>query len=157
MYSDVYNTTINVNGNRMFSSSFYPGYSCGCCGRGMFGMNSCFGFGYGGMEAGIGMGLGFAAGMALVPALPNIFKGIGKGLSWFGSKVIAPAATFAWNSVLKPAAQFTWNKLLKPAGKAVWSGIKWTGNTIAKGAKAVAKGVSNLWNKIFHKKSKVKA
>ena len=137
MYSDVYNTTINFNGETMFSSSYTP---CFCrCGRGF--INSCFNFGYGGFGNALGIGLGYAAGMALVPALPAIFKGIGNGLKWLGTDVIIPSATFMWNSVLKPA------------GNAVWSGMKWVGNTVAKGAKAVAKGVSNLWNKVFHKKS----
>ena len=123
MGSDVYNTTVNVNGNTMFSSTFYPGYCC--CGNRMY-MNSCFGFGYGGIGSGLGFGLGYAAGISLVPLMPTIIKGIDNGLSWFGTKVIAPAA------------------------KGVWSGIKWTGKT-------VAKGVSNLWNNIFHKKSKTTA
>lgn len=137
MYSDVYNTTINFNGKTMFSSSYSP---CFCrCGGGF--MNSCFSFGYGGFGNGLGIGLGYAAGMALVPALPAIFKGIGNGLKWFGTNVIAPAACFAWNSVLKPT------------GKAIGKAAVWVGNTVAKGAKAVAKGVSNLWNKVFHKKS----
>ena len=110
MYSDVYNTTVNVNGKTMFSSTYYPGYCC--CGPGMF-MNSCFGFGFGGIEAGLGFGLGCAAGASLVPLMPTILNG-------------------------------------------VWSGMKWVGKTVAKGACAVARGVSNLWNSIFHKKSKTK-
>jgi len=139
MFGDIYNTTVNVNGKTMYSRSFSPG-GC-CCGGGMY-MNSCFGFGYGGFGSGLGIGIGYAAGMALIPMMPAIFKGIGSGLSWFGSKVIAPAASFAWNNIFKPA------------GKGIWSGMKWVGNTVAKGATAVAKGVSNLWNKIFHKKAK---
>ena len=127
---DVYNTTINVNGKNVFSSRYTP-----CCCSSMYTMNSCFGFGYGCFGAGLGAGVGFAAGMALAPALPNIFKGIGKAVGWVGSKVIAPVATFAWNNVLKPV------------GKAAWNGIKWVGNT-------VAKGVSSLWKGIFGKKSK---
>lgn len=77
MYSDVYNTTVNVNGNTMYSSTFYPGYCC--CGPGMY-MGSCFGFGFGGIEAGLGFGLGCAAGASLVPLMPTIVKGIGKGI-----------------------------------------------------------------------------
>ena len=138
-FGDVYNTTVNVNGNTVFRSRF----STCCCGP-MFPppMMSCFGFGYGGFgfggfgcygsrafEAGLGAGVGFAAGTALIPALPSIFKGIGSGLSWIGKKVIAPAATF------------TWNKVLKPVGKAIWSGIK-----------SVGKGIGSL----FHKKNKTK-
>lgn len=146
MIADVYNTTVNFDGKTMFSSSYTP-FGC-CCGGGMYTMNSCFGFGFngiggfGGLGGGLGFGLGYAAGMALLT--PQVLKSIGSGLSWFGTKVIAPAATFMWNSVLKPA------------GIGIWNGMKWVGNTVAKGAKAVAKGVSNLWNNIFHKKSKTK-
>ena len=138
MVGDIYNTTINVNGNRVFSSTFRPGNCCCYRGGGMFMANSCFGFGYGGFGTGIGMGLGYAAGMSLAPALPSIFKGIGSAFKWVGTKVIAPAATFAWN------------KGIKPVGKAIWNGVKWLGNT-------VSKGISKLWNGIFHKKSKSKA
>ena len=97
MVADVYNTTVNINGNRVFSSSYSLGDCC-CCG-GMYSMNSCFGFGYGGFTNGLGMGLGFGAGMALVPVMPAIFKGIGNGLSWLGRKVIAPAATAVWKGI----------------------------------------------------------
>ena len=123
MVSDVYNTTVNVNGNTMFSSTYYPGYCC--CGSGMY-MNSCFGYGFGGIGSGLGFGLGYAAGLSLTPLMPTIINGAWSGIKWFGSSVIAPAA------------------------KGVWSGIKWVGNT-------VAKGVKNLWNNIFHKKSKTKS
>ena len=136
MYSDIYNTTVNVNGNRVFSSTYTPGYGCGCCRGGMFGMNSCFGFGFYNPVPFFAMGTGFMAGIALAPELPSIFKGIGKGLAWFGTRIIAPAAVGAW--------------------KGVSSAASWIGNGIAKGASAVANGVSNIWNKIFHKKSKVK-
>ena len=136
MYSDIYNTTININGNQVFSSSYAPRFGCGCCRGGMFGMNSCFGFGYYNPAPFFAMGLGFMAGAALAPALPSIFKGIGSGFAWFGSKVIAPAAVGAWKGISAAAS--------------------WIGKGIAKGACATAKGVSNLWNKIFHKKSKVK-
>ena len=134
MYGDVYNTTINVNGSRMFSSTFLPGYGCGCCGGGMFGMSSCFGFGFYNPAPFLAMGAGFAMGSALAPALPSIFKGIGQGFAWFGSKVIAPAAKGAWKGISSAAC--------------------WVGKGIAKGASAVAKGAKNLWNKIFHKKPK---
>lgn len=99
MYSDVYNTTVNVDGKTVYSRTFYPG-AC-CCGGGMF-MNSCFGFGY----SGVGFGIGFAAGRALTPVLPNIFNGICSGVCWVG--------------------------------------------------KTIGKGVSGLWNSIFHKKTKTK-
>ena len=122
MVSDVYNTTVNVNGSTVYSGTYSLG---NCCCRNMGYINSCFGFGYGGFGNGLGFGLGFGIGAGLTPLLPTIFKGIGNGLSWFGTKVIVPAA------------------------KGVWSGMKWVGNT-------VAKGVKNLWNNIFHKKSKTK-
>ena len=134
MFGDVYNTTVNVNGSKVFSRTYYPGYSCGCCNGGMFGMNSCFGFGFNNPLPFFAMGIGFAAGYALMPALPGIFKGIGQGLSWFGSKVIAPAAVGAW--------------------KGISSAASWVGKGVAKGASAVAKGVKDLWNKIFNKKAK---
>ncbi len=129
MFCDVYNTTVNINGNKVFSSSYSMG---NCCCSGMYNMNSCFGFGYGGFGCGLGMGLGFAAGMTLVLVMPNIIKGIGKGFTWLGTKVIAPAATFVWNKAIKPAWNFSKEKVFKPIGK----------------------GVSNLWKKVFHKKSK---
>ena len=105
------------------------------------------------MGAGIGFGMGMAAGVALIPALPSIFKGIGQGFAWLGTKVIAPAATFAWNNILKPV------------GIAIGKAGAWVGKGIAKGATAVAKGiakvattvangVASVWNSIFHKKSK---
>ncbi len=141
MVADVYNTTVNVNGNTMFSSTYSP-CVCNC------GMGSCFGYGFGGympmfgfggnFMSGLGFGTGYAAGLSLTPMMPTIFKGIGQAFSWLGTKVIAPAASFAWNNVLKPV------------GNAVWSGIKWVGNTVAKGAKAVGKAIGSL----FHKKSK---
>lgn len=162
-FGDVYNTTVNVNGSTVFRSR----YSTDCCCYGsMYSspMMSCFGYGFGGMgfggfgwyspcsfSAGLGAGVGYAAGAALVPALPNIFKGIGQGLSWIGTKVIAPAATFAWNNVLKPVGNAVWSGI-KWAGNGIWQGLKWIGNGIAKGAKAVGKGISSL----FHKKNKTK-
>ena len=128
MVGDVYNTTVNVNGETMFSSSYSP---CFCrCGGGMYMMNSCFGFGFGSFGSGLGFGVGYAAGMALPSAMPAIFKGIGTAATW------------------------TWNNVLKPVGNAIGSAAVWVGKTVAKGAKAVAKGVSNVWNSIFHKKSK---
>ena len=129
MLADVYNTTVNFDGKTMFSSSYSP---CFCrCGGGF--INSCFNFGFGGFGGGLGVGLGYVAGMALFPALPAIFRGKGHGLSWLGTTVLAPA------------------------GRAIGKAAVWVSKTAAKGAKAVAKGVSNLWNNIFHKKSKAKA
>ena len=104
----------------------------------------CFGFGYAPMCGnsfgfGAGLGLGYAAGATLVPAMPTIFSGIGKGCSWL------------WNNALKPAfkgigtaASFVWNKGIKPAAVGVWNGIKAAGSWIGN-------GVKNIWNKIFHR------
>ena len=132
MFGDVYNTTVNCNGTTMYSSTFYPGRCC--CN--MYNMNSCFGFGFGGMNT-IGVGLGFAAGMALMPMMPAIFRGIGKGVSWLAPKI--------WSGI-------SW------LGSNIGKGAAWLGKNIAKGAawvgKTIGKGVSNLWNKIFHKKPK---
>ncbi len=77
MYGDVYNTTVNVNGNTLFSRTLYPGRCC--CGGGMY-MNSCFGPGYGGFGNGLGIGLGFAAGMAAIPMMPAIVNGVWSGM-----------------------------------------------------------------------------
>ena len=144
MVADIYNTTINVNGKRVFSSTYSP---CGCCcgGFGMYPMNSCFGFGYGGFGYGLGLGAGYAAGMSLAPVLPNIFSAIGKGFSWLGTKVIAPAAVGAWKGISTAAC---W------VGKGIAKGATAVAKGIAKGATAIATGISNLWKKIFHKKSK---
>ncbi len=98
---DVYNTSVYVNGNRVYSSSYYPGKCC-CNSLGYNG--SFFGYGFCNMESMVAMNLGFMAGYSLMPFMPSIIEGIGKG--------------------------------------------------IAKGACAIAKGVSNLWNKVFHKKAK---
>ena len=89
------------------------------------------------------MGLGFMAGTALAPALPDIFKGIGKGFAWLGSKVIAPAAVGAWKGI-SSAASWVYRKGIKPA----WD------YTNEKVFKPIGKGVKKLWNNIFHKKSK---
>ena len=106
MIGDIYSTTVNINGSRVFSSRISVG-NC-CCGGYM---NSCFGFGFGNFQSGLGMGLGYGLGLGLVPMMPAIVKGVGSGLCW-------------------------------------------TGKTIAKGASAVCKGVSKVWNNIFHKKNK---
>jgi len=82
-----------------------------------------------------------AAGMMLAPALPAVFKGIGKACSWVWNKAISPVF-----KLVGKAASFVWNKALVPAGKAVWNGVK-------SAAKWIGNGVKNLWNKIFHKKS----
>ena len=147
MFGDVYNTTVNYNGQTMYSSTFYPGRCC--CGG--YNMNSCFGFGFGGMGNGIGTGLGFALGMAAIPVLPALFKGIGKAVSWVAPKIWS-GISWLGSNIGKGAAWL---------GKNIGKGAAWLGKNIAKGAawvgKTVAKGVSSLWNKIFHKKSKTKS
>ena len=105
MFGDVYNTTVNVNGSKVFSRTYYPGYDCGCCNGGMFGMNSCFGFGFNNPLPFFAMGIGFAAGYALMPALPGIFKGIGQGFSWVckgvakGASAVAKGVKNLWNKI----------------------------------------------------------
>lgn len=84
-FGTLYNTTININGHSIRSSynSLDP---CSGFGFGSF-SPGCFGFGFGcnggrnSFMTGAGIGLGLAAGMTLLPALPAIFKGIGKGCS----------------------------------------------------------------------------
>lgn len=143
MFGTLYNTNININGSTVYRSS-YNSLGCGC-GFGGF-SPGCFGFGYcnpyDSFSAGAGIGLGFAAGMMLMPAIPAIFKGIGKGASFLWNKAIAPAGKFVWNSALKPAGKgigkacsFVWNKGIKPAAQ-------WVG-----------RGIKNAWNWIFGKKN----
>lgn len=129
---DTYSTTINVNGDTIYSSKYTLG---GCCCRNMYTMNSCFGFGYPSISCGIGFGVGMMAGMALLPAMPAIFRGIGKGLSWLGTNFFAPV------------------------GRKIAEGAVWAGKKIGKGASWVAQktGIKKLWNKIFNKKSKAEA
>lgn len=135
-FGTISNTFINSNGHSVafHYNSLSP---FGCC-RGFGGFTpGCFGFGFNPMcgnpyAFSAGAGLGFAAGVALTPLLPSVFKGIGQGCSWL------------------------WNKAIVPAAKGVWEGVKWVGNGIAKGAKWVWNGVKNLWNNIFHKDSKAK-
>lgn len=78
MDSDVYNTTVNYGGKTVYSSSYTPLY-CGC-GCGMYSVNSCFGFGFGGLGGTLGMGLGYTLGTALTPMMPSIFRGVAKGI-----------------------------------------------------------------------------
>ena len=106
------NTTIIMHNTNLNSA---------CCGFPSFEMMStsfspgCFGYGFSGggnmFEMGAGIGLGYAAGMALVPALPDVFKGIGNACSW------------------------VWNNALVPAGKVVFNGIKSAVNWVGKGIK----------------------
>jgi len=90
-FGTICNTTINANGHSVsfYSNSLSP---FGCCNS--FGNFSpgCFGYGFNSMCGksfmyGAGAGLGFAAGMALIPALPAIFKGIGQGATWLWNGV----------------------------------------------------------------------
>ena len=142
MYGDVYNTTVNVNGVNMYSARYYPG-NC-CCGFSYPGI-SCFGFGFSNPANYIGVAAGCAIGAAAVPFIPAIFKGIAKGIGWLGKSVIAPAATAVWKGI-------SWfgKSVIAPAATAAWKGICSAGE-------AIGKGVSNLWNKIFHKKKNAKA
>lgn len=145
MFGTIYNTNININGSHVFSSSYNSLGYCGGFGLGNF-SPGCFGYGFGctgnnPFMYGAGAGLGFAAGMMLMPAVPAIFKGIGKGCSFLWNKAIAPVGKFAWNNVIKPAGKaigkgcaFVWNKAIVPAAK-------WVGN-----------GIKNAWNWIFGKK-----
>lgn len=125
---------------------------------------------------------GAACGYAAAPLIPGMFKAIGQGIGWFASKVIAPAATFVWNSaikpvgkfmwndvikpvgsfmwnnVIKPVGNFAWNSVLKPAGSFLWnSAIKPAGKFLGKVGSSIGKGVSKLWHSIFHKKSKTES
>lgn len=150
-FGTLYNTTINFNGHSIRSSynSLSP---FGCCSFNSF-SPGCFGYGFGcgggnSFMTGAGIGLGFAAGMAVLPALPAIFKGIGKGCSWLWNNTIAPIGKGIGN-----CCNWLWNKAIAPAGKGIanvavgaWNGIKAVGNWIGKGCK-------NLWNKMFHRKS----
>ena len=103
----------------------------------------CFGYGFTSgsnmFEMGAGIGLGYAAGMALVPALPAVFKGIGSACSWVWNKAIAPAG-----KAVGKACSWVWNKALVPAGKAVFNGVKSAVNWIGK-------GIKNAWNWITGK------
>ena len=89
---------------------------CRPCGFGAF-SPGCFGYGFGcvsnPMAVGAGIGLGFAAGMTLLPALPAVFKGIGKGCAWLWNKAIVPAAKWVGNGVKN-----LWNKIFHKKPKA---------------------------------------
>ena len=84
-------TTVTVNGKTVYSSRRHH-----CC-RNMYGMNSCFGLGFGGFGCGgFGFGcmpfspeavIGFGIGTAVAPLLPTIFKGIGKGIVAIGKGI----------------------------------------------------------------------
>lgn len=151
-FGTITNTTINADGCSVtfHSNSLSPWGSCNSFGSFSPG---CFGYGFPScgnpMMFGAGAGLGFAAGMALAPALPKVFKGIGSACSWVWNNAITPAFNF-----IGKGCSFMWNKAIVPAAKGVWSGIKWVGNGIASAAKWVGNGVKNLWNSIFHKGSK---
>ncbi len=156
-------TNIFINGNCMYSS-----------GRmGHMYMNSCF---FPPFPPTPGAMLGYSFGYSYGAAALGM---IGKGLAWLGKSVIAPAATFVWNKALKPACNFMWNSVFKPVGNFMWNSVlkpvgNFMWNSVLKPAgnfmwnsvikpvgkffgnigTKIGKGVSSLWNKIFHKKSK---
>ena len=139
-FSTVSNTIININGKSRY------GFGCNSFGIGGF-SPSCFGYGFNTCSGnpfmfGAGVGLGCAVGMAALPVLPSIFKGIGKGCSWLWNKAIVPAF-----KGIGQGCSWLWNKAIKPAGVAIGKGI-------ASAAKWVGNGIKNVWNSIFHKKSK---
>ena len=101
------NTNVFINGHRIMPSccnswGFDGIGSCGTFGgfpMGGFSMGGftpgCFGFGYSSpccnsFEFGAGAGLGLAAGMVLIPAMPKIIGGIGKGIKNLWQKVFPP-------------------------------------------------------------------
>ena len=147
-FGTISNTFINCNGRSVnFHYNSLSPFGC-CGGLGSF-SPGCFGFGFAPACGnpymfGAGAGVGFAAGMALTPLIPGIFKGIGKGCSWLWNNAITPV----FKGIGK-GCSWLWNKAIVPAAKGIWSGIKWVGNGIAKGAKWVWNGIKNLWNKIF--------
>jgi len=150
MFGSISITTINADGRSVTLRS-YSSNPWGCCGGlGSF-TPGCFGFGFnpvcsGGnpFMFGAGFGLGTAAGMALMPALPGIFKGIGKGCAWLWNNALSPAF-----KCIGKSCSWLWNKAIVPAAKGVWTGVKAVGKGIVNAAKWVGKGIKNL----FHKKS----
>ena len=70
----------------------------------------CFGYGFGcsanAFKVGAGIGLGYAAGMTLIPLVPAVIKGIGKGCSWLWNKAIVPAAKWIGHGIKN-----LWNKI----------------------------------------------
>ncbi len=126
---DTINTTININGKTAYQNSYRLG---GCCCNNSYSM-SCFGYGFPDMGAAIGFGMGMAAVAIGVPLLPKFFN-------WMGTKAL-------------PAV---WNGFIKPIGIGIGEAAAWVGKGIAKGVAGAAKGIKNLWNSIFHKKSKSK-
>lgn len=159
-FGTITNTTINADGHSVsFSTNSLSPMGCcnsignftpGCFGYGFSPMcGNSFGFGLGGnnFSYGVGTGLGFAAGMALVPALPKVFDAIGAGASWAWNKAILPAG-----KAIGKAATWAWNKAIVPAAKGVWSGIKAVGKGIASAASWVGNGIKNAWNWIWGKK-----
>lgn len=158
-FGTITNTTINANGHSVnFSTnSLSPWGSCnsfgsfspGCFGYGFSPMcGNSFGFGsMGGFSNGVEIGVGFAAGMALIPALPKVFDAIGSGVSWAWNKAIVPAG-----KAIGKAANWTWNNAIVPAANGVWNGIKAVGKGIASAVTWVGNGIKNLWNGIFGKK-----
>ena len=155
-FGTITNTTINSNGHSMsFSTNSLSPFGCctgfgnftpGCFGYGFSPMNN-FGVGSNSFNYGLGTGVGFAAGMALIPAMPKIFSAIGDGCSFLWNKAFVPAG-----KAIGKAATWTWNKAIVPAAKGVWSGMKAVGKGIASAATWVGNGIKNAWNGIFGKK-----
>ena len=159
-FGTITNTTINADGHSVsFSTNSLSPMGCcnsigsfspGCFGYG-FGptCGNSFGFGIGGnsFNYGVGTGLGFAAGMALVPALPKVFGAIGSACSFVWNKAISPAFKFVGKGL-----SFAWNKAIVPAAQGVWSGIKAVGKGIASAASWVGNVIKNAWNWIWGKK-----
>ena len=169
-------TNIFINGNCMHSpfsmgnmymnSCFFPplmphpaavaGFACGACAPDLFGMIGK-GFAWLGKSV-IAPAASFVWNKALKPVGNFMWNSVLKPVGNFmWNSVLKPVGNFAWNSVLKPVGNFMWNSVLKPAGNFMWNSvIKPTGKFFGKVGSAIGKGVSSLWNKIFHKKSKTK-
>ena len=109
MYFGVSSCNIFINGPR-----FCRPYGIGCFRPFSPG---CFGYGFGCVSnpiaVGAGIGLGYAAGMTLLPLVPSIFKGIGKGCAWLWNKAIAPAGRWIGNGIKN-----LWNKIFHKEPKA---------------------------------------
>lgn len=117
-FGTICNTTVNINGRCAGFSHYNSLAPFGCVGFGGF-SPGCFGFGFAPtcsanpFALGAGIGVGFAAGMALVPLVPSIFRGIGKGCTWLWNKAIKPAGQWIGNGVKN-----LWNKMFHKKDKA---------------------------------------
>ncbi len=131
--ADTISTTINFNGDTVYKNTYTLG---GCCCRNNY-INSCFT-----AFPSTGCMLGMAVGMAAIPFMPLIFKGACKLFSWLGKDVIVPFASAAFKGVIKPV----FDNVIAPIGRKIGQGASWL---------AKKTGITKLWNKIFHKKSKI--